>query len=364
MNDIKISDSDLTVSKLLRSWYEVHKRTLPWRESADPYIIWISEIILQQTRVTQGLDYFYRFTERFPDVAALAEASEDEVLKYWQGLGYYSRARNLHAAAKKIMTDFNGVFPSDYSSILSLKGIGEYTAAAIVSFAWNQPYPVVDGNVFRVLSRLFALEMPIDTMKGKKQFTEIAQLIMDPLHAAIHNQAIMELGALQCVPKNPDCIHCPLQNKCMAFASATVADFPVKQNKTKVRNRYFNYLHIVSDGQTWLSRRGEKDIWEGLYEFPLIETNNPLTPEELLEHPDFKNLLDAAEDVKVKVQISGLKHVLSHQVLFVSFYKIEIKKAVSELSDYISVPLDELEKYPVSRLIHIYLEKLETDLFE
>ncbi len=364
MNDIKISDTDLTVSELLSSWYEEHKRTLPWRESADPYIIWISEIILQQTRVVQGMDYFYRFTERFPDVATLAEAHEDEVLKYWQGLGYYSRARNLHAAAKKIMTDFDGVFPSDYASVLSLKGIGEYTAAAIVSFAWNQPYPVVDGNVFRVLSRLFALETPIDTMKGKKQFTEIAGLILDPLHAATHNQAIMELGALQCVPKNPDCIHCPLQNQCMAFASGTVENYPVKQNKTKVRNRYFNYLHIVSNGQTWLSRRGEKDIWEGLYEFPLIETDNPLTPEELLEHPDFKNLLDGAEDIKVKVHISGLKHVLSHQVLFASFYTIEIKKAVSELSDYISVPLEDLEKYPVSRLIHIYLEKLETDLFE
>mgnify|MGYP000757618191 FL=1 len=194
-------ESELEISRILVEWYETYKRELPWRETRDPYIIWISEIILQQTRVVQGLEYFLRFTERFPDVASLAVAEEDEVLKYWQGLGYYSRARNLHAAAKSIMERFNGVFPENYKEVLSLKGIGEYTAAAIVSFAWNQPCPVVDGNVYRVLSRLFAVDTPIDTTKGKKQFAELAGMILDPKNAGTHNQAIMELGALQCVPQ-------------------------------------------------------------------------------------------------------------------------------------------------------------------
>ena len=206
-------ENELETSRLLRDWYRIHKRELPWRESSDPYIIWISEIILQQTRVAQGMDYFLRFTERFPDVASLASAEEDEVLKYWQGLGYYSRARNLHAAAKDIMERFGGIFPERYEDVISLKGIGEYTAAAIVSFVWNQPYPVVDGNVFRVLSRLFAVDTPIDTPKGKKAFTELAGLVMDPRYAGQHNQAIMELGALQCVPQNPDCEACPLNRK-------------------------------------------------------------------------------------------------------------------------------------------------------
>lgn len=223
-----------------------------------------------------GIGVFLRFTERFPDVASLAAAEEDEVLKYWQGLGYYSRARNLHAAAKSIMERFNGVFPENYKEVLSLKGIGEYTAAAIVSFAWNQPCPVVDGNVYRVLSRLFAVDTPIDTTKGKKQFAELAGMILDPKNAGTHNQAIMELGALQCVPQNPDCGVCPLKDKCMAFASGNVQAYPVKQNKTKTRDRYFHYLYIIYKEQTWMNRRTGKDIWTGLYEFPLIETDHAM----------------------------------------------------------------------------------------
>lgn len=191
------------------------------------------------------MDYFLRFTERFPDVASLASAEEDEVLKYWQGLGYYSRARNLHAAAKDIMERFGGIFPERYEDVISLKGIGEYTAAAIVSFVWNQPYPVVDGNVFRVLSRLFAVDTPIDTPKGKKAFTELAGLVMDPRYAGQHNQAIMELGALQCVPQNPDCEACPLKGHCAAYGAGDVQIYPVKQKKTRTRDRYFHYLYII-----------------------------------------------------------------------------------------------------------------------
>lgn len=354
----------MEVSHILQTWYMTNKRMLPWRESSDPYIIWISEIILQQTRVAQGMDYFLRFTERFPDVASLAAAEEDEVLKYWQGLGYYSRARNLHAAAKCIMEKFGGVFPHEYKEVLSLKGIGEYTAAAIVSFVWNKPFPVVDGNVFRVLSRLYAVDTPIDSTGGKKQFTELAGMVMDPKHAGLHNQAIMEFGALQCVPQNPDCEVCPLKERCLAYGSGKVQSFPVKQNKTKTRPRYFHYFYIIYKGQTWLSRRGKKDIWEGLYEFPLIETDKPMDLAGLQRTETFQKLFDGAGEVTISVDIPEIKHVLSHQVLYTAFYRIEIGHPTEALASYLPVSLDDVERYAVPRLIHIYLEKLNGNLSE
>lgn len=354
-------DKQLEISYLLRDWYRMNRRELPWRHSSDPYIIWISEIILQQTRVAQGMDYFYRFTERFPDVASLASADEDEVLKYWQGLGYYSRARNLHAAAKEIMTRFGGVFPSRYADVIALKGIGEYTAAAILSFAWNQPYPVVDGNVFRVLSRLFAVDVPIDTPKGKKLFAELAFQLMDPQHAGMHNQAIMELGALQCVPQNPDCTTCPLSARCAAYAAGTVVDLPVKQHRAKTRNRYFHYLYIQCRGTTWMARRGKKDIWEGLYEFPLIETERPADFAELQQTVAFRRLFDGAGDLSVSVDLSGVKHVLSHQILYATFYRVEIAEEIPALRDYLRIPLSDIDRYAVPRLIHLYLERLAGD---
>lgn len=357
-------ENELEVSRILQTWYKANKRVLPWRESSDPYIIWISEIILQQTRVAQGMDYFYRFTGRFPDVASLAEASEDEVLKYWQGLGYYSRARNLHAAAQIIMEKFEGVFPSEYKDVLSLKGIGEYTAAAIVSFVWNKPYPVVDGNVFRVLSRLYGLDVPIDTTQGKKQFTELAGIVMDPKHAGLHNQAIMEFGALQCVPQNPDCEVCLLKERCMAYASGQVQTLPVKQNRTKTRPRYFHYLYIIYNKQTWLSRRGKKDIWEGLYEFPLIETEQPMEFDKLQQTEAFRNLFEEAGRLNVSVDLSGVKHVLSHQILYTTFYRIEIEQIPEALNSYQAVPYGDIDRYAVPRLIHIYLEKLNGNLSE
>ena len=349
----------LEISYLLRSWYQENKRELPWRNASDPYVIWISEIILQQTRVAQGMDYFYRFMERFPDVASLAQADEDEVLKYWQGLGYYSRARNLHAAAKEIMQRFGGIFPRRYEDVISLKGIGEYTAAAIVSFAWNQPYPVVDGNVFRVLSRLFAVDVPIDTSKGKKTFTELAGYLMDPQHAGEHNQAVMELGALQCVPQHPDCAMCPLNAHCAAYAAGRVADFPVKQHKMKTRNRYFHYFYIQCKGTTWITRRGKKDIWEGLYEFPLIETERPMDFAELQQTAAFRRLFDGAGDLSVSVDLSDVKHVLSHQVLYAAFYRVEIAKENRALRGFLRIPVSDIDRYAVPRLIHLYLERLE-----
>lgn len=337
---------------------------LPWRESSDPYIIWISEIILQQTRVAQGMDYFYRFTERFPNVASLAVADEDEVLKYWQGLGYYSRARNLHAAAKSIMEKFGGVFPETYKDVLSLKGIGEYTAAAIISFVWDKPYPVVDGNVFRVLSRLFALDTPIDSTQGRKQFTELAGTLLDPQHAGLHNQAIMEFGALQCVPQSPDCEVCPLKDCCMAYASGMVQSLPVKQNKIKTRPRYFHYLYIIYKEQTWLFRRGKKDIWEGLYEFPLIETEQPMDFARLQQTEAFRKLFEDAGKLKISVDLSDVKHVLSHQILYTTFYRIEPEHIPEALNAYLAVPYKDIEQYAVPRLIHIYLEKLNGNLSE
>lgn len=362
MTDLPESVRGLEISRILVNWYALNKRDLPWRETKDPYLIWISEIILQQTRVAQGLSYFLRFVERFPTVGDLAVADEDEVLKYWQGLGYYSRARNLHAAAKSIVSDYNGVFPQNYEDVLSLKGIGAYTAAAIVSFAWNLPYPVVDGNVFRVLSRLFSIDTPIDTSVGKKQFTELAHLIMDEGRAGEHNQAIMELGALQCVPQHPDCLACPLVEKCLAFANGKVSDLPVKKNKVKTRNRYFHYLHIKYKGKTWLHRREEKDIWTGLYEFPLIETEGPMDFVELSKTKAFHELLGDAGTLLLMRDFCNFKHVLSHQILYTSFYEIEIEREVDALRSYIPLLEDEIEKYAVPRLIHIYLENLNGNL--
>ena len=361
---IYIMENNLEISDALIEWYKGHKRELPWRETTNPYVIWISEIILQQTRVAQGLDYFLRFVKRFPDVKTLALAEEDEVLKYWQGLGYYSRARNLQAAARMIMEQFGGVFPSDYKNVLSLKGIGEYTAAAIVSFAWNQPYPVVDGNVYRVLSRLFGIDTPIDSTKGKKDFLELAGLLINPQKAGEHNQAIMEFGALQCVPQNPDCEHCPLNNKCMVFASGKVQAYPVKQNKTKTKARYFHYLHIEYNGQTFLHRRGEGDIWTGLYEFPLIETDREMDFAELQKTEMFQTLFKEVGQVTISTNTGQMKHILSHQTLYTTFYKIKIEKMNDALRSYLSISFEDIEKYAIPRLIHIYVEKLIGNLFE
>ncbi len=350
------------ISQKLREWYQINKRDLPWRNSTDPYIIWISEIMLQQTRVAQGYDYFLRFTDRFPDVKSLAEAPEDEVLKYWEGLGYYSRARNLHAAAKRIMTDFNGQFPEKYEEVLSLKGVGEYTAAAILSFVWNQPYAVVDGNVYRVLSRLFGLATPIDTGKGKKEFYDLAARVMDDRHAGEHNQAIMEFGALHCVPRNPDCVSCIFVDNCLAHASGQVASLPFKQGKTKVRPRYFHYFHIIDGDDTYLHKRPPGDIWQGLYEFPLIETASPMDFADLERSSAFRELFSGSEGMEIDCALSGIKHILSHQTLNSSFYRVSLQKTGEKIASYKRIPSENLNDYAIPRLLHIYLEKIEGKL--
>ncbi len=350
-------ENDSPIYPALIHWYELYKRDLPWRESKDPYIIWISEIILQQTRVVQGLDYFLRFTKRFPDVKSLGEAAEDEVLKLWQGLGYYSRARNLQAAARDILERFDGRFPSDYKEVLSLKGIGEYTAAAIVSFAWDQPYPVVDGNVYRVLSRLFAIDIPIDSTQGKKLFYQLAGEVMDKRRAGLYNQAVMEFGALQCVPQQPDCVACPLVSSCVAYATGNVTAFPVKKHKTKTRNRYFHYVYIIYKGQTWLHRRSGKDIWTGLYEFPLIETAEPMDFTVLQQTDAFHSLFAGAGDLRIKGYTEEVKHVLSHQILYARFYRIEVEHIPPALEAFIPIEQAALATYPVPVLIHKVLDK-------
>jgi len=343
----------------LIAWYKIHQRILPWRGIHDPYRIWISEIILQQTRVIQGWDYYNRFIERFPDVHSLAVADEQEVLRCWQGLGYYSRARNLHATARTIETSFGGKFPDTYETILSLKGIGEYTAAAIASFAFDAPYPVVDGNVFRFLSRLFAMEDPIDTAKGKKQITELAGRLMDASRAGLFNQAIMEFGALQCIPALPDCSACPLEAQCMAYSSGRVNDFPVKRHKTKTKTMYLYYFHVRSGAYIYIRKRKEKGIWQNLYEFPLIESETPLEWEDLIHTEEFKSFFPSTEPISFRLVLKNRKHVLSHRILYASFYEVVMEKVPESFAKFISITSNAMDEYPIHRLMQIYMENYE-----
>ena len=340
----------------LIDWYKSNKRDLPWRNTHNPYKIWISEIILQQTRVVQGLEYYLRFVDRFPDVNALANAEEQEVLKYWQGLGYYSRARNLHAAAQTIRDQYNGIFPKDYKSILKLKGIGEYTAAAITSFVWGMPYPVVDGNVFRFLSRLFCIDVPIDTQKGRKYFTELAEKIMDKSQAGIFNQAIMEFGALQCIPASPDCSVCPLQSNCFAYTNKIISNYPVKQNKTKTKEVHLYYFHIRHEDHTYIYRRHGKGIWQNLFEFPVIESENAFELEELIKNKFFTELISSENISSLGVIIKNRKHILSHRVLYATFIEVLLNNEPDIPSAFIRVKEDEIEKYPVHRLMQYYTD--------
>jgi A/G-specific adenine glycosylase len=342
------------VSWKLIDWYQLNQRILPWRGISDPYRIWVSEIILQQTRIVQGLDYYLRFIERFPDVNSLADADEQEVLKYWQGLGYYSRARNMHFAAQTIRDLYGGVFPNEYEKVLKLKGIGEYTAAAIVSFAWDLPYPVVDGNVFRFLSRLFLIDEPIDTPKGKKQFTELAGSLMDQSRPALFNQAIMEFGALQCVPSSPDCRVCPFESNCFAYKNQCVPNFPVKQNKTKTKDLYLFYFHIHFENYTYIYKRVNKGIWQNLFEFPVIESEKPIALEQLIQGNLFSGWFPPETIHSLRTVVENKKHILSHRILHASFIEIFLDKKPDSLNRFIQIQPGEMDKYPVHRLMQYY----------
>jgi A/G-specific adenine glycosylase len=339
------------------AWYNIYKRDLPWRNTNNPYLIWLSEIILQQTRVDQGMSYYLKFAETFPTIKHLAKAENDAIMKLWQGLGYYSRARNMHTTAIHIAEHYNSKFPDKYEDVLSLKGIGEYTAAAIVSFAYNKPHAVVDGNVFRVLSRVFGIETPIDTSKGKKEFYELANKLIDKKHPGLYNQAIIEFGALQCKPVNPDCSVCPLNNMCYAFAESKITQLPVKSNKTKVRKRYFNYLVLSNKHTIALNKRIAKDIWINLFDFPLIETDKQLSEEEFLSSDAWRKFI-GKNKYSVKA-ISGIhKHILSHQHIFARFWEIESKTDLKKLApSSIIIKQKDFKKYAVPRLIDIYWEK-------
>ena len=340
-------------SEKLIAWYAENKRELPWRATTDPYTIWISEIILQQTRVVQGYEYFLRFIHRFPDVAALAEASEDEVLKYWQGLGYYSRARNLHEAAKSM----NGTFPMTYEGVRALKGVGDYTAAAICSSAYGMPYAVVDGNVYRVLSRYFGIDTPIDSTGGKKLFAALAQEMLDKFRPAVYNQAIMDFGAIQCTPQSPDCMFCPLADSCSALRKGLVAKLPVKQHKTKTTNRYFNYIYVRMGACTYLHKRTGNDIWKNLFELPLIETDAPVSEDEFGKLPQVCALFADGEAPALRLVYGNVKHVLSHRVIYANFYEVVLPENSTSFSTFQRVKTEDLERYVVSRLVHAFLEK-------
>jgi len=349
----------MTTEQIIVNWYNENKRDLPWRNTKNPYKIWISEIILQQTRVEQGLNYYYKFIEAFPDVIQLANAEEDTVLKYWQGLGYYSRARNLHYSAKYIVNELKGEFPKNFKELKKLKGVGDYTAAAIASFAYNEKVPLVDGNVYRFLSRFYAEGTPIDSLSGKKIFFKLAENLLQTEQAIVFNQAIMEFGALQCKPK-PDCQSCPLNHQCMAFSKNEIDRFPVKSKKLTIKKRYFNYLLINLKDSIVLQKRNGNDIWQGLFELPLIESKTKLSLKELIVTEEWKELIGNRK-IDIKANDEAITHQLTHQQLFVNFYEIKVHENLYETiltgKNLIVVPRNEIEKYAVPKVIENYLKK-------
>lgn len=340
-------------SKQLIKWYLQNKRDLPWRKTQNPYLIWLSEIILQQTRVAQGLPYYHSFTMAFPTVFDLANASEEQVLKLWQGLGYYSRARNLHQTAKFVAHDLKGVFPNKYESLLQLKGVGDYTAAAIASFSFGEAVPVVDGNVYRVLSRIFEVETDISNTAAKKEFQELAFELMPKNNPAIFNQAIMEFGALQCVPKSPNCDICVFNTKCLALKNNKVGALPVKTKKTKVVNRFFNYLIFEDEiAHTQIQKRSAKGIWHNLYEFPLLETQSNISLDEVIQQT-YEYYKDKFEIITVEnLQGAPINHKLSHQNLSIQFWKVKVKGLLTN-----GLSFSEVKKFPFPVVIFKFIEQ-------
>ena len=330
---------------LIKDWYRLNKRDLPWRQTKDPFKIWLSEIILQQTKVEQGLSYYLKFTDHFQTAEDLAKTSEQEVLNLWQGLGYYSRARNLHFTAKTIVNEHKGTFPKTYTELLKLKGVGSYTAAAIASFCFDESVAVVDGNVYRVLSRVFDVKIAMDSSEGKKYFFDLAQNLIDKVEPALFNQSIMEFGALQCVPKNPNCEICPLESICLSKSNGTWMNRPVKSKKTSVKNRFFHFLIFQKDQTTYLQKRSGKDIWQNLYQFPLIETQ---------EDSELNNFENYSPFPPSKIS-AEIVHVLSHQKIHARFY--HFNHLPSKINtDWIAVKMAEIQDYPIPRLIDRYLE--------
>lgn len=339
----------------LIQWYKTNKRDLPWRNTTDAYVIWLSEVILQQTRVEQGLPYFYRFLERYPDVAGFAAAEEDEILKLWQGLGYYSRGRNMLKTARLVKEQYGGVFPQQYDQLIKLKGIGAYTAAAIASFSANEAKAVVDGNVFRVLARYFGIDEPINSPKGKKIFQQIADETLNLNHPGLHNQAVMEFGAMLCKPKNPACGTCPVRTGCWAFKHNATTSLPVKLNKLKIKERYFNYLLIINDGEILLNKRGENDIWANMYELPMFETSSMIPIEELMALPQISASFGKGAEI---LEVSHIyKHILTHQRLYIRFIKITSKSVKLE-QKWFFTSVENLKNFALPKIIFIFLKNI------
>ncbi|WP_298489237.1 A/G-specific adenine glycosylase [uncultured Maribacter sp.] len=330
-------------------WYAQNKRTLPWRTTRDPYKIWLSEVILQQTKVAQGTPYYLKFTDTFPTIQDLANVPQEKVLKLWQGLGYYSRARNLHEAAKFIVSNLDGKFPESYKELIKLKGIGDYTASAIASICFNAQEAVVDGNVYRVLSRYFGIDIPINSTEGIKYFKKLAVELLDKENTRDYNQGIMEFGAIQCTPKNPDCISCPLKDGCVALEKDLISGLPIKIKKTKIKKRYFNYIiPIIKDSFTVLNQRTGKGIWQGLWEFPLIELPKEASLNEV--EKEATTLLNINASLHVYKDVAVV-HKLSHQHLYTKFWILETTQEIDNM-----VTIEELEKYPVPVLIADFIK--------
>ena len=339
----------------LLNWYQNNKRDLPWRNTTDAYIIWLSEIILQQTRVEQGMPYFNRFLENYPTVASFAAAGEDDILKLWQGLGYYSRGRNMLKTARLVQEQYGGRFPQSYEQLIKLTGIGEYTAAAISSFSSNEAKAVVDGNVYRVLARYLGIDEPINSTKGKKIFQQAANDFLNSEKPGMHNQAMMEFGAVLCKPKNPACGICPVRTGCYAFTHNAINSLPVKLNKVKVRERYFNYF-LITDGENVLvNKRDETDIWANMYDLPLVETSAMLTPEELFNDKHFVNFFGT--DLVVKGISQVKKHVLTHQRLYVRLITLQ-NKPLKLRENWFYIPVENLQKLAIPKIVFIFIKNI------
>ena len=345
----------------LEGWYEHFGRDLPWRRTRDPFLIMLSEFILQQTQIVQGTSYYLRFAERFPTAESLAIASEEEVMRLWQGLGYYSRARHLHAASKKIAEA--GHFPKDYAFVRALPGVGDYTAAAIMSLAFDEPYAVLDGNVQRVLSRHFGISEPVDGTQGKKLLRALADEMLDRSHPALYTQAIMDFGALCCKPSAPLCASCPLADTCQALQEHLVDKLPVKSKRTAIRDRYLTYIYIrTEDGYTFLHRRGSGDIWQGLFEFPVIESGAPLSMEEVEQRV---NCQLSIVNCQLQLIARDVRHQLTHQRLHADFYRLTLSSEARgenncqlSIVNYQLVKESDLDRYALPRLLEKMLDKL------
>lgn len=348
-------------NKQLVNWYGLNARDLPWRNTRNPYQIWISEIIFQQTRIDQGFHYWHRFIDRFPTIDLLANAEEQEVLTIWQGLGYYSRARNMHFASKQIMSEFGGVFPDTYEKILRLKGVGTYTAAAVSSIAFGERQVVADGNVLRFLSRYAGILDPVDSSQGKKSITDLAMTLLDDADPGTFNQALMEFGALYCVPRNPDCKNCIFSNDCKAYEMGATNEIPVKSKKVIVRKRFFNYLFLYTLDQNnqrcfLMQRRGEGDIWQGLYEFPMIEEASLLEPDTIISTDLWQNDILIHQPVLFS-DYKDFVHQLTHQQLHTRFFNVQLQNVdFGKLkTEWILVAEDNLHTFPISRLTGKFL---------